>query len=79
MLVAWPIYISMVVMAPALLSVFGDRYGTASTALMILGGAMLVATAIGPIDMVLLMAGRSRWNLINTVIALIVNVGLNLC
>ena len=78
MLVAWPIYISMVVMAPALLSVFGDRYRTASTALMILGGAMLVATAIGPIDMVLLMAGRSRWNLINTVIALVVNVGLNL-
>jgi O-antigen/teichoic acid export membrane protein len=65
-------------MAPALLSLFGDRYQQASTALVILGASMLVATGIGPIDMVLLMAGKSRWNLVNTIIALALNVGLNL-
>ena len=39
---------------------------------------MLVATAIGPVDVVLLMAGRSSWNLINTLVSVIANVGLNL-
>jgi O-antigen/teichoic acid export membrane protein len=78
MLASWPIYISMVVMAPGLLALFGQRYQQASTALVILGAGMLVATAVGPIDMVLLMAGKSRWNLANTVVALGLNVGLNL-
>ena len=31
---------------------------------------MLVATAIGPVDIVLLMGGRSMWNLFNVVVAL---------
>lgn len=78
MLAAWPIYLSMVIMAPALLSLFGEPYMRASTAVVILGASMLVATAIGPIDMVLLMAGKSSWNLINTVVAVVVNVSLNL-
>jgi O-antigen/teichoic acid export membrane protein len=77
-LCAWPLYLSMIIMAPALLSVFGSAYATAQTTLAILGGAMLVATAVGPVDMVLLMAGKSSWNLMNTLIALVANVGLNL-
>jgi O-antigen/teichoic acid export membrane protein len=77
-LCAWPLYLSMIIMAPALLSVFGGAYGVAQTTLMILGAAMLVATAVGPVDMVLLMAGKSSWNLMNTLLALVVNVVLNL-
>jgi O-antigen/teichoic acid export membrane protein len=77
-LCAWPLYLSMIVMAPALLSVFGPAYATAQTTLAILGAAMLVATAVGPVDMVLLMAGKSSWNLMNTLIALVANVVLNL-
>lgn len=75
---AWPIYVSMIVLAPSLLSVFGTGYQRSRTVLIILGAAMLVATAIGPVDVVLLMAGRSSWNLINTLVAVIANVGLNL-
>jgi O-antigen/teichoic acid export membrane protein len=78
MLAAWPLYLTMILMAPALLSVFGDRYQEAQDAIAILGGAMLVATAVGPVDMVLLMAGKSAWNLANTVVALTANVVLNL-
>jgi O-antigen/teichoic acid export membrane protein len=78
MLVAWPLYVTMIVMAPALLSVFGPAYQQAQGVLVILGAAMLVATAVGPVDMVLLMAGKSSWNLFNTVIALIANVSLSL-
>ena len=39
---------------------------------------MLVATLVGPVDMVLLMAGKSSWNLLNTIAAIVANVTLNL-
>jgi O-antigen/teichoic acid export membrane protein len=39
---------------------------------------MLLATAVGPVDVVLLMGGRSSWNLLNTVAALTANLALNL-
>jgi O-antigen/teichoic acid export membrane protein len=78
MALAWPLYLTMIVYGEALLSVFGERYRTADAALAILGGAMLVATLTGPVDMVLLMAGKSSWNLVNTIVAVVVNVVLNL-
>jgi O-antigen/teichoic acid export membrane protein len=77
-LASWPLYITMLIMAPALLSIFGEGYVQATTAIMILGASMLVATAVGPVDVVLLMAGKSRWNLSNTVVAVVLNIGLNL-
>ena len=45
---------------------------------MILSLTMLLATACGPVDSVLLMAGRSWLSLRNSTVALVVNVGLNL-
>jgi O-antigen/teichoic acid export membrane protein len=44
----------------------------------ILSLTMLVATGIGPVDIVLLMGGRSSYNLMNTVAALTANLALNL-
>ena len=38
---------------------------------------MLVATGVGTVDVVLLMGGRSSWNMIDTAIALVVGVVLN--
>ncbi len=40
--------------------------------------AMLLSMALGPVDIVLLMGGKSSWNLINTIISLAVNIVLNL-
>ena len=45
---------------------------------MVLAAAMLVATGCGMVDMVLTMAGRTSWNLGNVLLALGVNVGLDL-
>jgi O-antigen/teichoic acid export membrane protein len=78
MALAWPLYLTMIVLAPSLLSFFGPGYQEAAAALMILGAAMLVATLVGPVDIVLLMAGKSSWNLLNTIVAIVVNVTLNL-
>jgi O-antigen/teichoic acid export membrane protein len=78
MALAWPFYLTLIILAPALLSVFGSGFAGAGTTLAVLGAAMLVATAIGPVDIVLLMGGKSSWNLFNTILALVVNVSLNL-
>jgi O-antigen/teichoic acid export membrane protein len=77
MLLSWPIFIMMAVFAPALVSVFGSGYAEGGAVLSILSVAMLVSMACGPVDVVLLMGGKSWWSLGNTAIALILNVSLN--
>jgi O-antigen/teichoic acid export membrane protein len=77
-LLTWPIYLTLLWFAPVLLSLFGEGYPEAATAVRILSAAMLVATGVGTVDVVLLMGGKSTWNLANTLIALVLNVGLNL-
>jgi len=74
----WPIYLVMMTHAPLVMSVFGAKYVTGSTALVLLCAAMLVATACGLVDVVLLMLGHSWLSTINVVIALVLNVILNL-
>ncbi|MEO8423492.1 MAG: flippase [Actinomycetota bacterium] len=78
MVLAWPLYLTMIVHAPTLLSVFGPGYQQAQAIMVILGSSMLVATLVGPVDVVLLMAGKSSWNLLNTIAAVVANVVLNL-
>jgi len=77
-LLAWPAYLVAIVFAPLLLTAFGDGFGDGAAVIAITGVGFLFASAAGPVDMLLLMAGRSRLSLINTGVALIVNVGANL-
>jgi O-antigen/teichoic acid export membrane protein len=78
MLAAWPLYLVMAGFAQTLMVVFGDGYTVASDVVIILSLSMLFATACGPVDSVLLMAGRSWLSLANNAAALAVNVALNL-
>lgn len=77
-LLSWPIYLVAGTYAPLLLGIFGPGYRDGALAAATLCGAMLVATACGPVDSMLLMAGRSVSSLVNTGVALAVNVGLDL-
>lgn len=77
-LMAWPMYLGLAVFAPLLLKVFKPQYVAGASSLEILAVTMLVATGIGPVDMVLLMGGRSFWNLFNVIVALTVNIALSL-
>jgi O-antigen/teichoic acid export membrane protein len=74
---AWPIYLTFAVFAPLFMSVFGPEFVAGASALVILALPMLVAMAAGPVDVVLVMAGKSSWNLFNVAIALMTNVVLN--
>jgi O-antigen/teichoic acid export membrane protein len=74
---AWPMYLGLALFAPVLLRVFSPKYVSGTSSLEILAVTMLVATGIGPVDMVLLMGGRSFWNLFNVIVALTVNLALS--
>jgi O-antigen/teichoic acid export membrane protein len=75
---AWPAYLVSAAVAPLMLSVFGKGYESGEATLVILSLTMLLATACGPTDVVLLMAGRSGLSLANNFAALAVDVVLNL-
>lgn len=78
MVPSWPLYLLTAVFSPVLLRVFGSDFVAGQTALMILALAMLVNMGTGNVTVVLLMGGKSWWNLLNTFGALVINVGLSL-
>jgi O-antigen/teichoic acid export membrane protein len=73
----WPIYLALITFGAPLLAVFGRDFAGGQVVLVVLAAAMLAATAVGPVDVVLLMGGRSSWNLLNTVVSLGANLALN--
>jgi len=77
-LVTWPLYLMVITYAPVYLGLFGDGYRAGGPVVVVLASAMLVATGCGMVDMVLSMAGRTRWNLANVTAALSLMVALDL-
>ena len=77
-LVTWPVYLAMAVFSPVIMRAFGTGFERGSIALTILSLTMLVASACGLVDVVLLMLGRSWLSTIDTLAALGVNIVLNL-
>lgn len=78
MAVSWPLYLLLAVFSPFVLGIFGSGFREGQTALMILALAMLVNLGTGNVTVVLLMGGKSSWNLFNTAGALTINIGLNI-
>jgi O-antigen/teichoic acid export membrane protein len=78
MVATWPLYFTFAVFAPTLVRIFGHGFSGGADALQVLALTMLVATAVGTVDVVLLMGGKSSWTLINTVVGLSSNILLNL-
>lgn len=76
-LVTWPINLLVILLAPVYLRFFGAGYIAGATVVVVLASAMLVATGCGMVDMVLAMAGRTSWNLVNVLVALGVTIGLD--
>jgi O-antigen/teichoic acid export membrane protein len=77
-LLTWPLWLLAISYGPTVLSVFGHSYRTGSTVMVILGCAMLLASACGQVDVVLTSNGRSVLSLADGLIALAVNVGVDL-
>lgn len=78
-LATWPLYLGALFYAPEILRiVFGGEFVAGATALRILSATMLVASAVGPIEAVLVMSGRTKQNLVNNTVALALNVVLGI-
>ncbi len=78
MLLTWPQYIAAMVFAPVLLGLFGPEFGAGTATVVILAASAMISSALGPVDVLLLMAGKSTWSMGNSAVSLTVNVGLNL-
>jgi O-antigen/teichoic acid export membrane protein len=74
----WPLYLLAMIFGPQVLTVFGHSYQAGSGVIVILGLTMLVATGCGQVDMVLITTGRSGWSLANGLLAVAVNVAVDL-
>lgn len=74
----WPLYLLTVIYGPAVLAVFGHSYQVGGPVMVILGLSMLVATGCGQVDVVLTTTGRTTWSLANGLLAVIVNVSVDL-
>ncbi len=77
-LATWPIYLCLAVFARELPLLFGPKYATGTTVLVVLSLTMLVATGCGLVDVVLAMAGKTVWTFANAFVALGLNVALDL-
>jgi O-antigen/teichoic acid export membrane protein/capsular polysaccharide biosynthesis protein len=77
-LATWPAFLTMAICAPLVLKLFGERFERGAAALTILCLTMLVASACGLVDVVLLMLGRSWLSTVDVLVALALNVGLNI-
>lgn len=77
-LTTWPVYLTLMIFSQAALGLFGGDYQVGGSVLVLLCGTMLLATACGMVTIVLNMAGRSLWNLLNVLAAFAVNISLDL-
>jgi O-antigen/teichoic acid export membrane protein len=76
-LLVWPVYLFCITNGSALLRLLGGiPYESGAAALAILAAGMLFASMTGPVDTILLMAGRSAISLITTAVALAVDLAL---
>jgi O-antigen/teichoic acid export membrane protein len=75
---SWPLYLSLAAFAPLALAMFGPEFVAGQAALTVLALAMLLNMGTGNVQSMLLMGGKSSWNLFNLAASLTVNIVLNL-
>jgi len=77
-LVTWPVFGALALLAADVMPVFGTGFGDGRDALVVVAVGMLLVSSVGPSEVTLLMSGGSRRAMLNTLAALVVNVGANI-
>ncbi|MBV9870017.1 MAG: polysaccharide biosynthesis protein [Frankiaceae bacterium] len=73
-----PLYLAVCTTSPLLVKLLGSRYHAGLGTMVIITAFSLVGTCCGLVDFVIITMGRTSWNLINTTIALAVNLAIDL-
>ena len=76
--VAWPFFILLAVFAEPVLRIFGPGFSSGATPMAVLAAAMALSVAAGTVQTILLMGGRSTWQLADKTGALLLNITLDL-
>ena len=76
-LLTWPLFLMTIIFGPEVLELFGRSYRSGADVMVVLGFSMLLATACGQVDVVLITIGRSSWSLANGLLTLGVNIGVD--
>jgi O-antigen/teichoic acid export membrane protein len=77
-LLTWPFYLMLAVMGPAILGLFGPGFRAGAPVLLVISIAMMLMAAAGMLQSVLLMGGRSSWQMRNKAVELVVSITLNM-
>ncbi len=77
-LVSWPYYLTLAIMGPSVLLLFGTEFEDGAVPLLILSLTMLVTSSAGMLQSIILQGGRSSWQVLNKSIVLATSVALNL-
>jgi O-antigen/teichoic acid export membrane protein len=72
-----PAFVALLVLPGDLLALFGKAYPAGAAVTVVLAAGQLVNAATGPCGTLLNMSGRVTLNLLDNVVALVLNVGLN--
>lgn len=75
---SWPLYLALAVFGPLVLTLFGTDFRGGAGAMAILASAMAVVLAAGNVQTVLLMGGKSSWNLADKGVVVTLMVVLHL-
>lgn len=76
-LVSWPLFLVLIVFAPTVLGVFGHGFEAGATVLRMLAVAMMLRLAAGMVQSLLLMGGRSQYQMGNKIAAVVASLVLN--
>ena len=74
---SWPFYLSLAFFGPVLLGLFGKGFEAGAGILWVICPAAMLSMSAGGVQSVLLMSGKSRWQLLNKLSSLVVAVTLN--
>jgi O-antigen/teichoic acid export membrane protein len=74
----WPFFVVLAVFGDQVMRVFGPGFGAGAVPMAVLAAAMALATGAGAVQTILLMGGRSTWQLADKTFALSLNVALDL-
>jgi O-antigen/teichoic acid export membrane protein len=73
-LLAWPFYLLLIIYGEVVLDVFGPGFRAGGNVLAILSVTMMVVLAAGTVQTILLMGGRSSYQMGNKVVAVVLGV-----
>jgi O-antigen/teichoic acid export membrane protein len=75
---SWPLYLALAVFGPFVLTLFGTDFRGGAGAMAILASAMALVLATGNVQTILLMGGKSSWNLLDKAVVVVLMVVLHL-